>query len=89
MITKDDLDISTLRVLDKLNRVESKLDRLLEAKEEGSSKLYDSAEVKRMLNISDVTLWRYCNKGLRYHKGKQGRRLFYYDDLMAFIKGVM
>ena len=89
MINRDDLDVSTLRVLDRLEKMDSKLDRLLDTEQAGGIKMFDANEVKRMLNISDSTLWRYCKRGLKHHVGKRGRRMFYYNDLMEFIRGKM
>ena len=89
MINRDDLDVSALRVLDRLEKMDSKLDRLLEAEQVGGTKMFDANDVKRMLNISDSTLWRYCKRGLKNHVGKRGRRMFYYNDLMEFIRGKM
>ncbi len=87
MITKDDLDVSTLRVMDRLERLDLKLDRLLEMEKMGGQKMFDTSEVKRMFGISDSTLWRYRKKGLKSHKNECGHRVYYYDDLMEFIGG--
>ncbi len=87
MINKDDLDVGILRILDQLDRLDSKIDKLMEADKHHDKKMFDAFEVKRMLNISDSTLWRYCKRGLKYYRGKQGRKLFAYDDLMEFIRG--
>lgn len=87
MITKDDLDVNTLRVMDRLERIDLKLDRLLEVDKMGGRKMFGTSEVKQRLDISDSTLWRYRKKGLKSHKNECGHRVYYYDDLMEFIGG--
>lgn len=86
MINKDDLDVCTLRVLDKLDKMDSKINALVDAHKVMGTKVFDSTDVKKMLNISGSTLWRYYTyKGLKSYKNKQGRRCFRYDDIMEFI----
>lgn len=89
MINKDDLDVSTLRVLDQLDLMDAKLNALLDAHKISGSKVFDANQVCKMLgNISESTLWRYRKyKGLKSFKGNQGRRYFRYEDIMAFICG--
>ncbi len=87
MITKDDLDISTLRVMDRLASIDKKIDRLLEADKMGGRKMFDTSKVKQMFGISDSTLWRYREKGLKSYKNKCGHRIYNYDDIMNFICG--
>lgn len=88
MLTKDDIEVSTLRVMDRLERMDRKIDQLINSGSLNDSRVFYSSDVKRMLGISDSTLWRYGKKGLKSYKSVTGHRVYHYDDLMAFIKGV-
>lgn len=90
MITKDDLEVTRLIIEDKLDEVTAKLNAIIEYQQHTNLKLIDANKASVILNISRSTLWRYCtNKGLKYYKGKQGRRYFHYEDILEFIKGEM
>lgn len=87
MVTKDDLDVSTLRITDSLHQMDKKINKLLEAAKIGGRKVLDTTEAKLLMNVSDSTLWRYRQRGLKSHKNEIGRRVFYYDEIMDFLRG--
>lgn len=87
MIDKDDLEISTFRVLDRLDKMDHKLDRLLTMNEVDGEQSFDAVQVKKMLHISDATLWRYCKKGLKCRRGLHGKRTFRLKDIREFVYG--
>ena len=87
MIDKDDLDVSTSRVLDRLEAMDRKLDRLLQLGEISGEQTFDMQQAADLICVSKVTLWRYCNKGLKWRRGTHGKRTFILSDIRAFLNG--
>ena len=56
MINKDDLDVCTLWVLDKLDKMDSKINALVDAHKVMGTKVFDSTDVKNAQYFRKYTL---------------------------------
>jgi len=74
------------RVLEQIELLHQKIDKLLSAKTEKDIKLFDNQDLCQLLNVDKRTLQRYRSKGTLKYLRIGGKTFYTIENLNEFIK---
>jgi hypothetical protein len=82
----ENFEAYTERVLEQIELLHQKIDKLLLVKEDNDIKLFDNQDLCQLLNVDKRTLQRYRSKGTLKYVRIGGKTFYTIEDLNDFIK---
>lgn len=85
-LDKESFAAYTERVLEQIELLHQKFDKLVSAKTEKDIKLFDNQDLCQLLNVDKRTLQRYRSKGTLKYVRLGGKTFYTAKDVNEFIK---
>jgi len=83
---KENFEAYTESVLEQLDLLHKKIDKLMSDKTENNIKLFDNQDLCQLLNVDKRTLQRYRSKGTLKYLRIGGKTFYTIENLNEFIK---
>ncbi len=85
-IDKENLEAFMERVLEQIELLHQKTDKLLSNKKDNDIRLFDNQDLCQLLNVNKRTLQRYRSKGILKYVRIGGKTFYTLNNVNEFIK---
>ncbi len=83
---KENFEAYTERVLEQIDLLHQKIDKLLPDKSKNDLKLFDNQDLCQLLNVDKRTLQRYRSKGTLKYSRIGGKTFYTMENINSFIR---